>query len=90
MKPVVKNLVVVESVDSAAGMSAVAVDSRPVATLAGGEVTANLLDPLALNGADFCSTMTKAQRSLTDGCVRPNTMRGYVFIVIRDNVYLRQ
>ena len=51
MKPVVKNLVVVESIDPATFISVVAVDSRPFAVLAGGVVTANSVDPSALTGA---------------------------------------
>ena len=53
MKPVVKNLVVVESIEAAAVMSVVAVDSRLFATLAGGVVTASPFDPLAFNDADL-------------------------------------
>jgi hypothetical protein len=51
VKPVVTNLVVVESVDPATVISVVAVDSRPIAVLVGGVVTASPFDPLALANA---------------------------------------
>ena len=77
MKPVVKNLVVVESIDPATVISAVAVDSRPCAALAGAVVTASSFDPLALTDADLLQQDDQGSKK-PDGWLRSSTYNAWV------------
>jgi hypothetical protein len=77
VKPVVKNLVVVESVDPATVISVVAVDSRPLAALVGGVVTASSFDPLALTNADLLQQDDQGSKK-PDGWLRSSKYSAWV------------